>query len=231
MAENANLTTTRKETPAAKDEQDTTMSEAKASSIKRIMLPLTIISFLLSFPILFCIVWLLYVREGNCEQLLPLGKLQIGIVIGLIVLFVVSNGVVFLRSRFLMLGYIDRGHGATHCDPHNRIGTHRSIHNREQSGCCVPPSNCDMNYVNATYWEKNYVAYNGSDGAYEINCDLWQNDVTKLCYDCYACRKGFIGTLRQKWYKLGVFLVVVTILLIASHMLLFATAMWELYAL
>ncbi|KAI3790418.1 hypothetical protein L2E82_03438 [Cichorium intybus] len=102
MAENANLTTTRKETPAANDDQqDTTMSEAKASSIKRIMLPLTIISFLLSFPILFCIVWLLYQR--CC--VLEITILDVG---------------------------IDRGHGATHCDPHNRIGTHRSIHNREQ---------------------------------------------------------------------------------------------------
>ncbi|KAL7598182.1 hypothetical protein Lser_V15G23715 [Lactuca serriola] len=281
MAEDARPTTTPK-THVANNHQDPTMAEAKASPIKRIMLPFTILSFLLSFPILFCVVWLLYIREGNCEHLLPLEKLHVGIVFGLIVLFVISNGVlVFLRSRFLMLGLIlvmvpllvilTIGLaliGAYTIDgrliPGSPVWFSMMVNNYSnwnaiesciyntrtcqdlafqwsydfstnklspiESGCCIPPSICDMKYVNATCWEKKPIVYEVSNGEYDIDCDLWQNDATKLCYDCYACRKGFISTLRQKWYRLGVFLVVVTILLIASHMLLFITTMWECHA-
>lgn len=102
MAETeVNITSTT--TPAANTKKDQTPTP---TSVKQIMFPLTTISFLLSFPIIFCVVWLLYVRQGTCEHLLPLAKLQIGVIVGLVVLFVISNGVVFLRSRFLMMGFI-----------------------------------------------------------------------------------------------------------------------------
>ncbi|KAF5787536.1 hypothetical protein HanRHA438_Chr10g0466681 [Helianthus annuus] len=58
------------------------------------------------FPIIFCVVWLLYMRRGNCEQVLPLPKLQVGLVVGLLVVFVLSNGALFLKSRFLRLGFV-----------------------------------------------------------------------------------------------------------------------------
>ncbi|KAL4589958.1 hypothetical protein LXL04_002871 [Taraxacum kok-saghyz] len=284
MAEHAKPTTTQG-TPAANNHPVTTKSEVKSSSISRITLPLTLFSFLLSFPILFCVVWLLYIREGKCEHLLPLANLHIGIVFGLILLFVISNGVVLLRSRFLMLGlmvvmvplvviltigltligsYMIDGrlmpgspvwlnmmvnndtnwYAIESCIYNTRTcqdlaiqSSMSSSHDLStsklssiESGCCIPPSICDMKYVNATCWRKNHIGYRGSNGAYDIDCDLWQNDATKLCYDCNACRKGFIRTLREKWYKLGVFLVVVTILLIASHVLLLITTMWERHA-
>ncbi|KVH93725.1 tetraspanin-15-like [Cynara cardunculus var. scolymus] len=292
MAENAN--------PIAETTQDVTVvaenrttpnpaankkHDPKPSSVKRIMFPLTTISFLLSFPILFCIVWLLYVKQCNCEHLLPLSKLQHGVVFALILLFVVSNSVVFLRSRFLMLGLIvvmvpliviltiglalvgsytieSRMIPGSPSwlkmmvnDDNNWYNIETCIYNTRtcqdlavqsimiksydfsmtklspiESGCCIPPTICDMEYLNATYWIKKTEVYDDLDGPYDIDCDLWQNNVTKLCYDCYACRKGFINTLRQKWYKLGVFLVVVTILLIVSHLLLFVASMQERYA-
>ncbi|KAJ9557823.1 hypothetical protein OSB04_012437 [Centaurea solstitialis] len=256
--------------------------EPEPTSIKRIMFPLTTLSFLLSFPILFCIVWLLYVRECNCEHLLQLSKLQHGVVFGLILLFVISNSVVFFRSRFLMMGLIvvmvpliviltiglalvgaytvesrmipgspswlkmmvdndDNWFRIETCIYNTRtcqdLATQSFMFKSYdfatsklspiESGCCIPPTICDMEYLNATYWIKKTQVFDGLDGPYEIDCDKWQNDATKLCYECYACRKGFINTLRQKWYKLGVFLVVITILLIACHLLLFVASMQE----
>ncbi|KAM0017843.1 hypothetical protein Hdeb2414_s0027g00692581 [Helianthus debilis subsp. tardiflorus] len=76
------------------------------NSRKRILFSLTTITFLLSVPILFCVVWLLYMRQGNCEHILPLPKLQVGLVVGLLVVFVVSHGALFLKSRFLRLGFV-----------------------------------------------------------------------------------------------------------------------------
>ncbi|PWA64807.1 Tetraspanin/Peripherin [Artemisia annua] len=289
MAENGNQTTTTHEatvekqttakltTNKTKDQMPTT-----TSAVKRILFSLNTISFLLSFPILFCIVWLLYVRHGNCEHLLPLPKLQNGVVVGLIFLFVISNGVVFLRSRFLMLGLIvvmvpliviltigsaligayplesrfipgspgwlkmvvnndNNWNPIQSCIYNTRTCQDLAVQSSMiksydfpmkhlspiESGCCIPPSNCDMKYVNITYWEKKADVYNGPP---DTECDLWQNNVNKLCYNCYSCRKSFINTLRRKWYKLGVFLVVMTILLIVSHLLLFVVTMWDRYA-
>ena len=110
MAENANPTTKTTqdvtENPTIPNPAANKKHNPKPTSVERIMFPLTILSFLLSFPILFCIVWLLYVRECNCEHLLQLSKLQHWVVFGLILLFAISNSVVLLRSRFLMLGLI-----------------------------------------------------------------------------------------------------------------------------
>ncbi|MFS7981772.1 hypothetical protein Hanom_Chr10g00954891 [Helianthus anomalus] len=76
------------------------------NSRKRIVFSLTTITFLLSFPIIFCVVWLLYMRQGNCEHILPLPKLQVGLVIGLLFVFVVSHGALFLKSQFLKFGFV-----------------------------------------------------------------------------------------------------------------------------
>ncbi|KAI3803114.1 hypothetical protein L1987_31263 [Smallanthus sonchifolius] len=271
MAENANPTL------VANKEQDQVL--IPASSGKRILFLLTTITFLLSFPIIFCVVWLLYMPQGICEHVLALPKLQIGVVVGLIALFVVSNVVVFLKSRFLMLGFIIvmvpliviltiglALIGAYKIETQMILGTpawlktmvyndnnwktiesciygtrtcqdlavqslsydfSRSHLSPIESGCCIPPSVCDMEYANATFWENKFEAY---DDSYDPDCGLSQSKVTKLCYSCDTCRKGFINTLRRKWYKLGVFLVTLTILLIVCHLLLFLTTMWDRHA-
>lgn len=74
--------------------------------ITLIKLVLTFVAFLLSLLILALIIWLLYVRDHNCEYLLQLRKLQYGIIIGLIVTFVLSNLALFLvmKSRFPVPG-------------------------------------------------------------------------------------------------------------------------------
>ncbi|KAL3535277.1 hypothetical protein ACH5RR_003738 [Cinchona calisaya] len=83
----------------------TTMT-TKTVNMKHIMLPLTMLSFLLSLPILFSIIWLLYMRQYDCENLLDLPKLQVGIVIGLTIVFFTSNSVAKFHSRFPMLGLL-----------------------------------------------------------------------------------------------------------------------------
>jgi uncharacterized protein YacL len=78
----------------------------KATQVNFLTRLSTIITFILSLPILGSIIWLLYMRGYDCEVILRLTKLQIGIVIGLICTFVVSNFVVFFQSRFPMPGLI-----------------------------------------------------------------------------------------------------------------------------
>ena len=75
----------------------------KAKLLKRL---LTILTYILSLPIFASVIWLLYMGDYDCEVVLRLPKLQLGIGIGLIVTFLVSNIVVFFQSRFSMLGLL-----------------------------------------------------------------------------------------------------------------------------
>ncbi|KAG8367657.1 hypothetical protein BUALT_Bualt16G0095800 [Buddleja alternifolia] len=255
----------------------------KSIKVRHTMLPLALVTFLLSIPFLFQAIWLLYVQQYDCEGLLKtLPKLQLGIVIGLIVVFLVSNGVVYSRARFLAPGLIIvtillvlmfivgltlRGSFNTdnrqipgsprwlrmkvHGDYNwNNIKsclfytrTCRDLVSRSynlkpydyatgtlspiESGCCSPPSICEMEYVNVTYWRKSNKEMTDINIPYDGDCDTWQNDETMLCYDCHACKEGFVTTLEGKWYKLGTFLIVMSLLLMISHLLLFVAKMWE----
>ncbi|XP_011079443.1 tetraspanin-15 [Sesamum indicum] len=95
-----------------------------------------------------------------------------------------------------------------------------------EGGCCDPPSICEMEYVNMGYWIKPNETMN-TDGQYDKDCDVWQNNETVLCYDCQACKRGFVKTLEGKWVRIGTFLVVMSLLLMIFHLLLFVTTMWE----
>lgn len=93
-----------------------------------------------------------------------------------------------------------------------------------KSGCCRPPAICGMEYVNATFWLKKNVLY-----THDPDCDLWENDETMMCYNCNSCREGYFTTLKSKWWRLGVFLVSMAVLLIVSHLLLFLSTMLQRY--
>ncbi|TXG60891.1 hypothetical protein EZV62_012254 [Acer yangbiense] len=67
---------------------------------------LTIVCFILSFPVIASVIWLFYMRDFDCEGLLRLPRLQTGIGIALIFVFTISNAALFLRSRFPMPGVI-----------------------------------------------------------------------------------------------------------------------------
>lgn len=98
-----------------------------------------------------------------------------------------------------------------------------------KGGCCKPPSICEMQYVNATFWEKEDEVKDKSY-PYDSDCDSWSNDQNVLCYNCNSCQEGFLRTLQGKWRKLGFFLVVMALVLIVSHFLLFLATMWEHFA-
>ncbi|KAL4302998.1 hypothetical protein GQ457_10G005090 [Hibiscus cannabinus] len=97
-----------------------------------------------------------------------------------------------------------------------------------ESGCCRPPAECPLQYVNATYWEKKARTETDSD-LHNPDCDVWKNGHNGLCYDCLACRQGYMKALQSKWLKLGVFLVCMALLLMSSHLALFLVTMWELH--
>ncbi|XP_068649170.1 tetraspanin-15-like [Aristolochia californica] len=96
-----------------------------------------------------------------------------------------------------------------------------------ESGCCKPPSFCGMQYVNATCWintrkSKEYQELNyASTSVLGGDCSTWDNAQNKLCYDCEACKQGFLRTLQQRWKRLGIFLVLMAVLLICTHVLIF----------
>ncbi|GAV80139.1 Tetraspannin domain-containing protein [Cephalotus follicularis] len=279
MAENTNpeAGTVAKEKDKAED-QDTMSGKAK-----KISGLLSILSFVLSLPILASVIWLLYMKNYDCENLLRLPKLQLGIEITLIIVFLISNAALFLRSRspmpallvvmvplivMLIMGLAlvgaynmeDRKIPASpmwfklkvHDDNNwNNIKSciydtgacndyvRRSLAvksydfnmrklNLLEAGCCTPPKICQMEYVNATFWSK---ANGAVDKSYpnDSDCDSWKNDRDILCYDCQSCRDGFLKTLESKWWKLGLFLVLMALFLIFSHLSLFIFTMWERY--
>lgn len=98
-----------------------------------------------------------------------------------------------------------------------------------KSGCCKPPESCEMEYVNATFWRKEDEGAVDKSRPYDSDCDTWSNDENMLCYNCVSCKEGFLRTLESKWWKLGIFLAVIALLLIVSHILLFICTMLESY--
>lgn len=83
-----------------------TLMAVKPKQMKIVIGSMAIFTFLLSLPILASVVWLLYMRDYDCEELLRLPKLQIGIGVALIFVFLVSNAVVFLRPRMPVMGFL-----------------------------------------------------------------------------------------------------------------------------
>ncbi|CAH8357306.1 unnamed protein product [Eruca vesicaria subsp. sativa] len=80
-----------------------------------------------------------------------------------------------------------------------------------QSGCCKPPSDCNFQFRNATFWipqAKNATTENG-------DCGAWSNVQTELCFNCNACKAGVLANIREKWRHLLVFNMCLLILLIA----------------
>lgn len=84
-----------------------------------------------------------------------------------------------------------------------------------------------MEFVNATYWRKENRVRKKSENPNDLDCHTWKNNRTILCYSCHTCKEGFLRTLKGKWWKLGLFLVLMALFLIISHLLLFIAAMLE----
>uniref|UniRef100_A0A7N0ZWP4 Tetraspanin n=1 Tax=Kalanchoe fedtschenkoi TaxID=63787 RepID=A0A7N0ZWP4_KALFE len=80
-----------------------------------------------------------------------------------------------------------------------------------QSGCCKPPTVCGFSYVNPTVW------VNPVNPTAHIDCLLWSNDPTQLCYGCNSCKAGLLGSIRHEWRKTDVFLVTALAILILVY--------------
>lgn len=77
-----------------------------------------------------------------------------------------------------------------------------------QSGCCKPPTACGYNFVNPTLW------MNPVNPAADVDCSLWSNDQSQLCYGCNSCKAGLLGNLRQEWRRANVILIIAVVVLI-----------------
>ncbi|XP_019177855.1 PREDICTED: tetraspanin-15-like [Ipomoea nil] len=243
-----------------------------------------IMAFILSIPIMFIVIYLVYIGRYECENLLSLPRLQLAIAIFLAVVFVVSNLVVYFRSRFPITGVLvvmiplliilvvglglvgaykvesrkilgspswlksklhddDDWSGIKSCIYETR--TCKDLISRSyllkpydftpnklssiEAGCCVPPPICDMEYVNVTYWRIPANVTAESSDLYISDCNLWRNKESVLCYNCNACKDGYLRTLEEKWLRLGTFLITISLLLATSHLLLFVATMWKQY--
>lgn len=91
---------------AAKDQVNNKMSAEKAIIGKKMVELSTILTILFSLPIIFMAVWLLYMKGFDCENLLRMQDLQLGISWYMIAIFLVSNALVFFRARFPIPGLL-----------------------------------------------------------------------------------------------------------------------------
>ncbi|XAR72096.1 hypothetical protein NMG60_11018614 [Bertholletia excelsa] len=77
-----------------------------------------------------------------------------------------------------------------------------------QSGCCKPPSSCNM--VMPVAAEETLV---GQDE----DCFRYNTDPSMLCYECDSCKAGVLESIRRDWHKLSVLNVVVLVILIGIY--------------
>lgn len=67
-----------------------------------------------------------------------------------------------------------------------------------QSSCCKPPSECGFNSQNATFW----IAPKTGPAVDDSDCKAWKNQQQTLCFDCNACKAGFVDSIRSQWENL-----------------------------
>ncbi|XP_072953461.1 tetraspanin-15-like [Typha angustifolia] len=245
----------------------------------KLLLPLSIFSYLVSVPVLAFGIWLLVTRGYDCEDLLRMPRTRFAAGVALLALFLVSNFVVQYGHKLLLPGHLvlavalvvmlivglmmagtfameSRGLPASPMWLKYRVannfywaGVKACVYNNGicedfarrlaeskkkkkkissvESGCCKPPDFCKMEYVNATYWKP---ASNGeivefSEYEYITDCQTWGNGARHLCYNCESCREGYLKALTSGWKKIGLFLVVMSLLLFLVHAVRFTLLM------
>ncbi|XP_074317233.1 tetraspanin-8-like [Silene latifolia] len=83
-----------------------------------------------------------------------------------------------------------------------------------QSSCCKPPTSCGFTPKNATYWETPKTGPATSDP----DCQAWNNDQKKLCYDCKTCKGGVLANLRKEWRNFLIVNVIIIVFLFVVYM-------------
>ncbi|KAF3674162.1 hypothetical protein FXO37_06533 [Capsicum annuum] len=64
-----------------------------------------------------------------------------------------------------------------------------------QSSCCKPPTHCDLEFHNATYWTMPQTGPAVADN----DCKTWSNVQSKLCYNCQSCKMAFLDHIKNDW--------------------------------
>ncbi|KAJ8633850.1 hypothetical protein MRB53_027186 [Persea americana] len=82
-----------------------------------------------------------------------------------------------------------------------------------QSGCCKPPTLCGYTFVNPTYWTSP-----NNTGA-DIDCLMWSNEQTQLCYACDSCKAGLLASLKSEWRRADLILAVTLVGLICVYLI------------
>ncbi|KAL2940292.1 Tetraspanin-8 [Bienertia sinuspersici] len=82
------------------------------------------------------------------------------------------------------------------------------------SGCCKPPKGCNFNYSRPPTWMKiENQTHTNKD------CEKWDNDPKKLCYDCQACKHGYSQELKKAWTISGAIVLVACTMLVPGLIL------------
>lgn len=82
-----------------------------------------------------------------------------------------------------------------------------------QSGCCKPPTKCGYTFVNPTYW------ISPIDLSADLDCLLWSNEQTVLCYSCSSCKAGLLANIKREWRRADLILVLTLVALIVVYVL------------
>lgn len=82
-----------------------------------------------------------------------------------------------------------------------------------QSGCCKPPTLCGYTFVNPTYWT------GPNNTAADLDCLMWSNEQTQLCYACESCKAGLLASLRSEWRRADLILAVTLVGLICVYLI------------
>lgn len=82
-----------------------------------------------------------------------------------------------------------------------------------QSGCCKPPTQCGYTFVNPTYWISPISITS------DMDCVLWSNNQTQLCYSCSSCKAGLLANLRKEWRRADLILVVTLLALVCVYVM------------
>ncbi|XP_074590745.1 tetraspanin-7-like [Curcuma longa] len=82
-----------------------------------------------------------------------------------------------------------------------------------QSGCCKPPTACNFTFVNATTWVKPASFHSGD----MPDCNAWENDRSRLCYDCESCKAGVLAQIKRDWKKIAAVNVVFLVFLLLVY--------------
>ncbi|KAK1399868.1 Tetraspanin-7 [Heracleum sosnowskyi] len=83
-----------------------------------------------------------------------------------------------------------------------------------QSGCCKPSDSCNFTYVSPGKWTKTTTASS------DIDCALWNNDPSILCFNCQPCKAGMLETKTTYWILISIFNVISVVFFIVVYCLL-----------